>query len=147
MRLVSVTVFLALVALLGPAPAASARTAADFEAAVHTATNAVRLDHELKKLRKRSCVDKFANRQAKRMAAEDEMFHQDLSPVLEKCGLSLAGENVAKGFTQAGTLLKAWLASPGHRANILEPRYRLLGVGARKSDNGVWYVAQVFGRK
>lgn len=147
MRLVSVTLFLALVALLGPAPSAAARTAGDFETAVHNATNAARLDHDLLKLRKKSCVDRFANRQAKKMAAKGEMFHQDLGPVLEKCGLSLVGENVAYGYTKAGAVLKAWLDSPGHRANILEPRYRQLGVGARKSDAGVWYLAQVFGRK
>ena len=75
------------------------------------------------------------------------MFHQDLGPVMDKCGLSLVGENVAFGFTKAGTLLKAWMDSPGHRANILDALYRQLGVGARKSDEGVWYVAQVFGRK
>lgn len=141
------TLLLALVALLSPAPTASAQTVADFEKAVHVATNTVRLDHDLKKLRKRSCVDRFAHRQARRMAAKDQMFHQDLSRVLKKCRLSLVGENVAFGFTKAGAVLKAWMDSPGHAANILEPRYRQLGVGARKSDTGVWYVAQVFGRK
>lgn len=146
MRLLSVTLFVALAALVAPAPA-SARTAADFEGAVHAATNVVRVDHDLEKLRKKGCVDRFANRQAKKMAAKGEMFHQDLGPVMDKCGLSLVGENVAFGFTKAGTLLKAWMDSPGHRANILDARYRQLGVGARKSDEGVWYVAQVFGRK
>ena len=141
------TLFLALVALLAPAPTASARSAADFESAVHTATNAVRVDHDLRKLRKRACVDRFANRQAKRMAEKDDAFHQALKPILDKCGLGLVGENVAWGHTKAGTLLKAWMDSPDHRANILKPDYRQLGVGARKSDSGVWYVAQVFGRK
>lgn len=146
MRLVSVTLLLALAALLAPTPA-SARSAADFEGAIHAATNTVRLDHDLEKLREKGCVDRFADRQAKKMAAQGEMFHQDLSKVLDACGLSLVGENVAVGFTKAGTLLKAWMDSPGHRANILDGRYRQLGVGARKSDDGVWYVAQVFGRK
>lgn len=147
MRLVSVTLLLVLAPLVGPAPTAAARTAADFEDAVHAATNAIRVDHDLEKVRTKRCVDRFANRQAKRMAEKEEMFHQDLEPILEKCGLSLVGENVAFGFTKAGTLLQAWMDSPGHRANILEPRYRQLGVGARKSEAGTWYVAQVFGRK
>ena len=110
-------------------------------------THAGELTVDLEKLRKKGCVDRFANRQAKKMAAKGEMFHQDLGPVMDKCGLSLVGENVAFGFTKAGTLLKAWMDSPGHRANILDARYRQLGVGARKSEDGVWYVAQVFGRK
>ncbi|WP_300643490.1 CAP domain-containing protein [Nocardioides sp.] len=147
MRLVSVSLLLAFTALLAPAPGAAARTAADFESAVHAATNTVRVDHDLGKLRKKGCIDRFANRQAKKMATEGEMFHQDLGPITDKCGLTMVGENVAYGFTKAGTLIKAWMDSPGHRANILTPGYRQLGVGARKSDEGVWYVAQVFGRK
>lgn len=147
MRLVSVTLLVALAALLAPAPAASARSASGFERSVHKATNAVRINHDLTALRKKRCVDGFANRQAKRMAEKDDGFHQDLEPILDKCGLTRVGENVAWGYTKAGTLLKAWMDSPDHRANILKPGYRQLGVGARKSDSGVWYVAQVFGRK
>ena len=37
--------------------------------------------------------------------------------------------------------------SEGHRANILKPDYRLMGIGARKGSDGLWYVSQVFGRK
>ena len=149
MRLVSVPLLLALVlaALLGPAPTAAARTPAEFEGAIHQRTNGIRLDHDKTALRKKGCVDRFANRQAKMMAAAEDYFHQDLKPILKKCGLSLVGENVAFGFTKAGAFLKAWMDSKDHRANILEPRYRQLGVGARKSEDGVWYVAQVFGRK
>ena len=40
-----------------------------------------------------------------------------------------------------------WMHSPGHRANILNPDYTLMGIGARKGHNGRWYVAQVFGHK
>ena len=40
-----------------------------------------------------------------------------------------------------------WMNSEGHRANILNPSFRLMGIGARKGHNGRWYVAQVFGRK
>lgn len=140
------TLLLALVAVLAPAPAA-ASVVSDFEGAVHRLTNATRVDHDLVTLRKKGCVDRFANRQAKRMAAKEKMFHQDLAPILQKCGLSLVGENVAYGYSRAGAVMKAWMGSSAHAANILDPRYRLLGVGARKSDDGVWYLAQVFGRK
>lgn len=146
-RVLSVIVLLALSVLLGPAPAASARSASDFEAGVHTLTNAIRVDNDRVKLRKKACVQKYADRQAAKMAKAEEMFHQDLAPILKDCGLSLVGENVAYGYTKVSTLLQAWMDSPGHKANILEPRYRQLGVGAKKSEDGVWYVAQVFGTK
>jgi uncharacterized protein YkwD len=137
----------ALLGLLLLASPSSARSAADFQDSVRSLTNGIRLDHDEVKLREKSCVQKYAVRQARKMAKADEMFHQDLGPVLKDCGLSLVGENVAYGYTSAGTLLKAWMDSPGHRANILEERYRQLGVGARKSDDGTGYVSQVFGRK
>jgi uncharacterized protein YkwD len=38
------------------------------------------------------------------------------------------------------------MRSPGHRVNILQPKYRQMSIAARRAG-GVWYVAQVFGRK
>ncbi len=35
--------------------------------------------------------------------------------------------------------------SDGHRANILNRGYRVMGIAARKGADGRWYVAQVFG--
>jgi uncharacterized protein YkwD len=37
------------------------------------------------------------------------------------------------------------MGSTGHRQNILNPSYRLLGVGAAQDTDGHWYAAQVFG--
>jgi uncharacterized protein YkwD len=31
---------------------------------------------------------------------------------------------------RARAIVKTWLASPGHRANLLHPGYRIVGVGA-----------------
>jgi len=42
------------------------------------------------------------------------------------------GENIAWGTGRLATpraIVAAWMASPGHRANILDPRYRETGVG------------------
>ena len=45
-----------------------------------------------------------------------------------------------------GTAVTAgWMGSTGHRANILNARYRLIGVGASQDSDGRWYAAQVFG--
>lgn len=133
--------------LLTAAPSVSAKTASGLQGAVRSQTNSIREVRDLPRLRKNTCVQKFAVRQARRMAAKEKMYHQDLGPVLKRCSLRRAGENVAYGFTSAAGVMGAWMDSPGHRANIVEKRYRLLGVGARKSESGVWYFAQVFGRK
>jgi len=40
---------------------------------------------------------------------------------------SYAGENLAKNFTTAGATVAAWMASPTHRANILNAHYTDVG--------------------
>ena len=39
----------------------------------------------------------------------------------------------------------SWMNSPGHRANILRPGYRHIGVGAVKTKRGKIYLTQNFG--
>jgi uncharacterized protein YkwD len=42
-----------------------------------------------------------------------------------------AGENLARGFTTAGDVIKAWMASPDHRANMLSSNYRDVGFSVK----------------
>ena len=135
-----------LVVLTGAQPA-SASPATDYANAAFRATNERRVNHDLVKLSRGDCLQTYARRQAIRMANQQRMFHQDLGPVLRNCGMSMVGENVAYGYPSGRATVTAWMNSPGHRANILEPRHRRMGLAARKGDNGRWYVAQVFGRK
>jgi uncharacterized protein YkwD len=42
------------------------------------------------------------------------------------------GENIAWGtgdLGTAGSIQRAWMESPGHRANILRPQFREIGIG------------------
>lgn len=59
------------------------------------------------------------------------------------------GENLAVGdFTNAQDLLTAWMNSPGHRANILNPSYQDIGVYAAQGvyqGHSVWFAVQHFG--
>lgn len=50
------------------------------------------------------------------------------------------GENIAKGQKSPRAVVRAWMHSKGHRANILSPRYTDLGVGFHR---GRW--VQTFG--
>lgn len=144
-----VSVFLAAtMLLLAVNPAVAATPSQTYASKIVAATNAVRSNHDRPKLEVNRCVKRFAVRQAKRMADQERIFHQKLGPVLRECGLTKAGENVAYGFpTGLAVVFQGWLLSPSHLANILDRDFRLLGAGARKSDNGVWYAAQVFGRR
>ncbi len=48
-------------------------------------------------------------------------------------------ENVAAGQSDCGSVVGAWMASSGHRANILNGNLREIGVGVALSSNGALY--------
>ncbi len=59
-----------------------------------------------------------------------------------------AGENLAINFTDTDKLLAAWLKSPEHKENILNPTYRDIGVDVKTlTVGGKTYtlVVQLFG--
>lgn len=39
-----------------------------------------------------------------------------------------AGENLAKDFVQSGSVVNAWMASPSHKANILNGKFEEIGI-------------------
>lgn len=43
-------------------------------------------------------------------------------------GYRYAGENLARDFSDPGSVIKAWLASPTHKENLLSNRYQDIGV-------------------
>ncbi|MFT8313793.1 MAG: SafA/ExsA family spore coat assembly protein [Clostridium sp.] len=57
---------------------------------------------------------------------------------------SAAGENIAMGQRTPAEVVNAWMNSPGHRANILNPSYTQIGVGLAKDSNGTCYWTQMF---
>jgi uncharacterized protein YkwD len=113
-----------------------------------TATNHERTDRHRVALKQSSCLQKFATKQAKKMARAEQISHQPLDPIESDCHLMRAGENVAYGFPNGTSLVvDGWMKSPPHRANILNRKYRLMAIGAKLGDDNRWYVAQVFGAK
>ena len=133
---------------LGPPVAAQSPAEQVYQRQAFVATNQNRDHRDRVVLRHQACVQRYAVRQARLMARQERMFHQDLVRVLRDCGLRLAGENVAYGFRSGRAVVdRGWMHSAEHRANILNPAYRLLGTGACRSADGTWYAAQVFGRR
>ncbi|WP_083258587.1 CAP domain-containing protein [Cellulosilyticum sp. I15G10I2] len=51
--------------------------------------------------------------------------------MMKKHGITYktAGENIAMGQKTPEAVVKAWMNSPGHRANILKPAFTHIGVG------------------
>ncbi len=136
---------LALSVTFAAAPA-QAQTAERYQHQARSMTNQKRDNHNLHKVTRGSCVQHFAKRQARRMADRQSLFHQDLGRVLRRCNLSMVGENVAGGYSSGAAAVEGWMDSLGHRYNILNPPYRVLGMAVRRSDNGTMYAVQVFGK-
>lgn len=61
---------------------------------------------------------------------------------------SVAGENLARDFLQTEDMMTAWMNSPTHRENIVNPRYQDIGIAVVNGElNGVetTLVVQMFG--
>jgi uncharacterized protein YkwD len=61
---------------------------------------------------------------------------------------TFVGENIAAGQTDPARVVQAWIDSPGHCVNMMDPRYKVLGVGYffdGKSDRFEHYWTQNFG--
>jgi uncharacterized protein YkwD len=83
------------------------------------------------------------------MAANDYFSHTSLdgataSDRAEAAGFTgtALGENIAAGQQSAQDVMAAWMGSEGHRANILNCDYTVIGVGLNEDG---WYWTQMFG--
>jgi len=62
-------------------------------------------------------------------------------------GWTTAGENIAAGQTTPEQVVQGWLQSPGHCANIMNARFRELGVGYYAGGSYRHYWTQNFGTR
>lgn len=61
-----------------------------------------------------------------------------------------AGENLARDFTSASSVVDAWMASQSHRENMLSPKYKDIGIAVVEGDLGgsnVTLVVEFLGTK
>jgi uncharacterized protein YkwD len=99
---------------------------------------------------------KAARLQARNMAREGFFDHvdpqgrgpEDRVAIFDPEGrYTFVGENIAAGYGSARAACVGWMHSAGHRANILDPGYTMIGGGfARGGSYGRYYV-QVFAQK
>ena len=71
---------------------------------------------------------------------------KNFSTALKEANISFsgAGENIAWGQKTAQAVMKDWMNSPGHRANILNAKYTQIGIGYVLNDSGIPYWTQLF---
>lgn len=127
---------------------AEALTVTEQRQALLSKTNKVRANHGCPKLRLRSELNKAAQRHASDMSRNRYFSHTSQDGTswitrIRRAGWDEpGGENIARGYSRAGTVVSAWMNSPAHRRNILNCKFRNLGVGYAQSGH---YWVQDFG--
>jgi uncharacterized protein YkwD len=120
-------------------------------------TNTERKNNKLPSLAENSQLDKIADLRLADMFKNQYFAHvspgsSSAETVAEDIGYDYLalGENLALGdFVSDRDLVEAWMASPGHRANILNTKYQEIGVAVQKGifkGESEWIGVQIFGK-
>jgi uncharacterized protein YkwD len=123
---------------------------ADTEAAVADLVDAERAEAGCGSLDRDSRLDAAARLHAEDMAVNDYFDHtsQDGRGPTERAAEQGyeggVGENIAAGYPDAASVMEGWMNSEGHRANILNCDYSVIGIGIADRD-GTLYWVQNFG--
>jgi uncharacterized protein YkwD len=107
------------------------------ESALLTVMNQVRVAHGLHPLRADARLETAARGHSKSMLRTGTFAHGAFNTRIRRVGVRSprVGENLAWGagaYARAQLIVQMWMGSPAHRANLLHPGYRLVGVGAVK---------------
>lgn len=106
-------------------------------------TNAVRAAESLPALAVSTCAATAAETRAQALVGSG-LEHAPLDGVTQGCDAgSVSGENLSRASAAPTDVVGAWLGSPGHRANLLDPTYTQVGV-ACVEDDGAMLCSQVF---
>jgi uncharacterized protein YkwD len=132
--------------VLGAALAPPAATAGSHGASLNqrersllSVVNEVRTSHGLRPLRVDGALTRAARSYTATMLRTDVFAHGDMFGRLVQSGARgpRYGENLAWGTGSHATarrVVRGWMASPGHRANLLRPGWNRIGLGALKGN-------------
>ncbi|GLZ29068.1 hypothetical protein Lesp02_12580 [Lentzea sp. NBRC 105346] len=140
------TIVLAAALLASVAIPATAQAAPDFRAEVTTLTNAERAKAGCGALSRHTALDAASQGHAEDMAKNNYFSHtgRDGSSPFDRTkragypSNSAQGENIAAGYRDAAAVVAGWMSSPGHRRNILNCKYKSIGVGYATATSGQW---------
>lgn len=118
-------------------------------------TNQNRAASNLAALAYNSTLEKASHMKAEDMSQNGYFAHNSPAGItpwywFEKAGYDYeyAGENLAVNFTNSEDVSAGWMNSPTHRANILSPDYKEIGIsmaGGVYQNNNTIFVVQMFG--
>ena len=122
---------------------------------VEQRVNRVRVDRHLKPLRRSRELARAAQQHADDMARNGYLSHTNLEGrnPLERVqtagieGFRLLAENIGESNIagdRIAAVIEAWLASPSHRKNLLNPAFNHTGIGAAETPDGRSLFVQLF---
>ncbi|MFY9484281.1 MAG: CAP domain-containing protein [Patescibacteria group bacterium] len=98
-------------------------------------TNEVRAEHGLAPLTYSRSLEQAASVKTQDMVKQGYFDHvgpngQTPWAIMEQAGYhyEFGGENLAVGFSSSQDMVQAWLNSPSHRQNLLEPNFEDIGI-------------------
>ena len=113
--------------------------------------NKVRIEKNLPALKENKKLNILADKKAKIMAKENNLSHtaggyNSFSDLIKEANIEYlaVGENIARNWKTPDDVMKAWLNSSGHRANILNKKFTHIGVGKAINSKGDVYWVQLF---
>src|SRR2546425_11557356 len=117
------------------APAAEAARMTRSETSLLREMNRVRVAGHLAPLRFDASLEQASRAHSREMLQSGTFAHGAFGSRMLRFRVrgSLAGENLAWGIGYQATargIVQRWLASPEHRANLLRPSFRRVGIGA-----------------
>jgi hypothetical protein len=81
-----------------------------------------------------SCAATHVQARVAQLVTENAFYHPPLEPVVADCQTG-AGENLALSNLSGAGVVDAWMRSPGHRANLLNPRFTSMGISCQLQDD------------
>lgn len=111
-------------------------------------TNEHRKRNGLSALKFNADMSEVAQSWSSRLAKAGTLSHNPLYSKEIPKGWRLASENVLQNWNQASAeqLVKQWINSPGHNANMLNPDITDIGVGYHVGPDGRAWATQNFAR-
>lgn len=119
-------------ACTGADQAPTSKTLEGARAATLCLLNAERAERGLQPLRSAPPITQASQAYSERMVRERFFAHAVLDGYLRDGTYWISAQNLAWGdgpMAAPGTIVEAWMASPGHRRNILDPAVTEIGVG------------------
>lgn len=140
---------LTLAACASTPPAGPTEPIAFDRSAALASVNAFRAEHKLAPLAINDRLMRTAAAQSAAMATRDRMDHAvagRLDGRIEKEGYrwSTIAENIGRTYATYPRAMAGWIASPHHRANLLNPNITEIGFAGAHTSGGRNYWTQVF---